>query len=162
MKNQNLSRSIQKIQDLIAKTNEISDIEMQSHWARYVCVRCSGVLEMAIRELYGEYANTCANEGVAKYVKWSLSQIYTPKQTLFLDTAERFNPAWKNDLETFLIDDGRGDAVDSIVNTRNSVAHGGNSSITIATLKTYFAKAIKVLEFIETQCNSTIQGKNPA
>lgn len=145
---------IQQIKSLFDKTKAIEDRETQSHWARYICVRCSGLLEKAILELYGDYAETRASEGVAGFVKQNLSHIYTPKQQRFLEIAERFNPEWKDTLEQFLNEDGRGEAIDSIINIRNSVAHGGEGNITIATLKTYFEKSIKVLDFIENQCNT--------
>jgi len=42
------------LQYLIKRTNEVAkgDIELQSHWAKYICVLCSGLLENAIQEFY--------------------------------------------------------------------------------------------------------------
>jgi hypothetical protein len=54
----------------------------------------------------------------------------------------------------FLEDDGRKEALNQVVTTRNSIAHGGDGSITYSTIKRYYAKILEIIEFIEQQTNT--------
>lgn len=138
------------------KTQEASNdsVEIQSHWAKYLCVISAGVIENAIKEIYIEYVQRMVSKPVANYVISNLGQLRNPKTQKFLETAAAFKTIWKEDLESFVLVNGRGDAIDSIMGNRHLIAHGkdANSRITIAQLKDYLLKAIEVLEFIEDQC----------
>jgi hypothetical protein len=156
MNNLELSRQITRIKDLMVKVNEAcgSNIEMQSHWAKYLCVLAAGLIENALKELYAEYAKRQVSEPVANFVSAHLSPIRNPKAEKFLLTASYFKNSWKDELNNFLQDEGRGDAIDSIMNNRHQIAHGKdrNVGLSFAQIKEYFRKALEVLEFIEQQC----------
>ena len=47
----------------------------------------------------------------------------------------------------------RRDALDSIMNNRNQISHGGTVRITVHRVKDYLERCIEVLEFIEDQCD---------
>lgn len=70
------------------------------------------------------------------------------------DTVRAFDQAWANELEIFLDNDSasRKDAIDSIMANRHLIAHGRNTSISVARVRDYLDKAVEVIEFIETQC----------
>ena len=44
-------------------------------------------------------------------------------------------------------------AIDSVMETRHRIAHGKNTSISLAHVKEYLEKAAKVIDFIESQCD---------
>jgi len=44
------------------------------------------------------------------------------------------------------------DAIDSIMNNRNQIAHGKNQSISVAQVQDYLNRSVKAVEFIENQC----------
>jgi hypothetical protein len=154
MNNREISRQIQRLQALITKIDLASagDLELQAHWARYLCVLISGLLENAVGELYGEYVRRQASPSVAAFANASLAAVQTPKTQRFLEIAGRFNSDWREGLTAFVDTDGRRDALDSIIANRHLIAHGKDSGITITRVKDYLTKAIDVLEFIETQC----------
>lgn len=156
MLNRELIRQLQRLQDLIKKTNEAcgGNLELQAQWAKYICVLTSGLLENAIKEVYMEFAQRQVTQPIANFVASKLSPIRNPKAQVFLDVAAAFNTTWKDELEAYLADDGRGDAMDSIINHRHLIAHGKhhNSAISLAQVKEYLAKAVEVIEFIEQQC----------
>jgi len=154
VKNREMLRRVQRLDDLIQRTAEATDgdLELQAHWAKYLCVLCAGMLEVAVPELYGAYVKRRASSEVGAFAASALSSVRNPKPVKFLELSARFDTAWKVDLEKFFSEDGRGDAIESIMNHRHLIAHGKDSNITMSALKTYYSKAIKVLEFIEGQC----------
>lgn len=154
MRNVEVLRRAQRLQDLITRTNAATsgDLELQSHWAKYLCVLAAGLLEVSVPEIYGAFVKSRASPEVGAFAASILATVRNPKPGKFLEIASRFDSSWRTDLETFLAEDGRGDAIESIMNNRHLVAHGKDSRITMAALKTYFDKAVAVVEFVEDQC----------
>ena len=157
MRNNELRRQRQRLQNVIQETENATaqNLELQSHWAKYICVLSAGFLENAIKELYSEFARRTVSQPLSNFVESNLSSISNPKSKRFLETAGAFKSEWKDELENFLNDEGRREAIDSIMNQRHLIAHGKlhNSNITIVQIKDYLSKAVEVLEFIETQCD---------
>lgn len=153
MQNRELVRQQQRLDQLFRRVASFGagDIEMMSHWAKYLCVLCSGFLENAIGEVYISFTVGKARDEVVNYASSSLSKIRNPKVERFVATAKAFNDVWASDLESFVEDNGRKEAINSIMSNRHKIAHGENSNITIARLKDWFQKSIEVVEFIEQQ-----------
>jgi hypothetical protein len=156
MTNREVSRQIQRLRDLISKASVACDrdAELQSHWAKYICIICAGLLENALKEIYGDYASRQVSQPVANFVSSKLSQIRNPKSSVFLEVSVAFSQVWKAELENFMGEEGRYDAIDSIIINRHKIAHGKdqNSGVTVTRVKEWLEKAIEVLEFIENQC----------
>jgi hypothetical protein len=127
-------------------------LELQAHWARYLCVLAAGFLENALSEVYSRYAKASANAQVANYVEAMLGKIQNPKSRKFLDTARSFDRSWEESLETFIETDGRKEAIDAIMANRHLIAHGKDANISLVRVEEYLKKSIEVVEFIETQC----------
>ena len=83
-----------------------------------------------------------------------LESIYNPNATRYVETARAFDQRWASELEVFLDNDGavRKSAIDSIMANRHQIAHGRNTSISVARVREYLDKAVEVIEFIEMQC----------
>jgi hypothetical protein len=141
---------------LIQKTSVASsgELELQSHWAKYLCVLVSGLLENALVELYREFSSRAASEPVANFAGSRLAKIQNPNAERFVQTARSFKIAWGDALEAYLESDGRKDAIDSVMNNRHQIAHGKNAGITVAQVRSYLDKAEEVLNFIERQTTS--------
>ena len=154
MKNREVARQLQKLNDLISKTGDAcgGDIEMQAHWAKYLCVLSAGFVENALSEIYGAFVDHAASPAVARYAKASLSRIQNPKTAKFLEIARSLKPEWGDDLDVFLSDNGRREAIDSIMTNRHLIAHGQNSSITMSKVKDWLLKTIEVIDHIEVLC----------
>ena len=154
MNNRELTRHIQGLKNLFVRTQKASggDIEIQSHWAKYLCVLSAGFLENALCEIYADFCKRAASEHVANFASKILSRIQNPKANRFIEVASSFKKSWGEDLEAFVEEDGRREAIDSIMNNRHQIAHGKISNISIAQLQNYLDKAIEVVNFIETQC----------
>jgi len=155
MKNQELSRLLQRLSSLLEKTTEVSkgDLELQSHWAKYICVLCAGFLENSLTEIYAEYTRVSANEAVAGYVARQLDRLQNPNVQKILDTTYQFKKSWGDMLSDYIAQDGRKEAIEAIMTNRHKIAHGEDSNITISRVKEYLAKIVEVVEFMEKQCS---------
>lgn len=156
MRNSGLKSQHQKISNLIQSTQEFSheDIELQGHWAKYLCVLAVGFLENAIKEVYANYAKISAKPEVYTFTRNKLKFIRSPKASTFVSTARSFKKEWGEELDRYFENDqsAKG-AIDSLINQRHLIAHGNNSSISIAQVNDYLERSIAVVEFIENQCN---------
>src|SRR4029077_17077617 len=68
-----------------------------------------------------------------------------------LQAVGRFNPAWRTTLETAIAGQLR-DAVDSIVNNRHQISHGGQVGITLTSLGNYYRDAQAVVAELKRTC----------
>jgi len=154
MNNHEISRQLQSLRDVVKKTSQAcgGDIEMQAHWARYLCVLTAGLIENALVEVYQEFVKKAASKPVADYASSVLSKLQNPKTTKFIEVARAFDPAWGDDLENYVNENGRREAIDSIMANRHLIAHGKYAGITVARVTDYLNKAMQVIEFIEQQC----------
>lgn len=157
MQNREIARQLEKLETLIKRTGEAcgNNLELQAEWAKYLCILSAGFIENALKEIYVAFAHRKTSKPIANYLSSTLSPIRNPKTQKFLDIAEAFSPAWKDELENYVNINGRLEAIDSIMSQRHLIAHGKNqnSSITLGKLKDYLARSVEVIEFIERQCN---------
>lgn len=154
MRSRALLSQRQRLDWLIKEASKFEgdQLELQAHWARYLCVLAAGFLENALSETFSAYAKSSANVQVSNYVEAMLGKIQNPKAGKFLDTARAFDRSWEEGLATFIKVDGRKDAIDAIMANRHLIAHGKDSGISLARVKEYLKKSIEVVEFMESQC----------
>lgn len=154
MKSRELNRQYDRIKWLIGQTSSASfdELELQAHWGKYLCVLVAGFIENSIGEIYSEYAKQASSPSVASFVARVVLGIQNPKAHKFIETANGFKAEWGDDLEIFLNNDGRKEAIDGIMSNRNLIAHGRPSGITITRVNEYLNKIVDVVEYIEKQC----------
>ena len=154
MDNRELKRQLQALNDLLDKTSDASSgsIELQAHWARYICVRVSGFLEIAIKEIYSDLIKKSSSPKISNYACNMITQVRNPNSQKFIEIAGMFEPTWREELEKYMSDNGRLEAINSIISNRHLIVHGKDSGITLARLKDYLMKSIEVIEYIEAQC----------
>lgn len=153
MKNREVLRYRQRLDDLFDKVKEIQDIELQSHWARYLCILVSGYLETSVRAIYNEYTSNKSHKNIAKFVSSRLEWFQSPKMGNIIELIRTFNSQWAEELENATKDEIKA-SVDNIVDNRHNIAHGRNSNISYSQIREYYQNAIKLLELIEKQCSS--------
>jgi len=140
MKNIEVVRYQQRLDALFEKVEDISDIELQSHWARYLCILVSGYLETSVRTIYGEYTSKRADKNVANYVSSRLGSFQSPKMGNILELTRAFSLQWAEELENATEGELK-ESVDSIVANRHNIAHGRDVGISYA----QFANIIRTL-----------------
>lgn len=156
MKSIELVRQHASIRQLIKRAGHdpsTKNLEMLSHWGKYSCVLCSGFVESIVRTIYGEYLRKKAGTSqVARYASRHIESVQNPKAGKLIEIATAFDPLWGKSLEAFLDDQFRGDAINAVMTNRHLIAHGRNSSITLAQVELYLGKSVEVASFIEGQC----------
>jgi hypothetical protein len=153
MKNLEISKQIARIKSLVQRTQTATsgDLELQSHWAKYLCILGAGLLENALHAIFIEYVERCSNIPVARFAGEELRYLQNPKTQRFVETARAFREDWAVQLEAFVDADGRKDAIDSIMALRHQIAHGKDVGVTVSRVNTCLEKSIEVLEFLEQQ-----------
>lgn len=130
------------------------DPELQSQLARFMCVLSSGLIEQAVILTLGEYAERRSHPNVARHVNWNLSRFWNAKFEDVLVMLGHFDPRWRDHFEASTSAEVK-DAIDSIVNNRNQIAHGAPTGLSLATFTGYY-KRVKAFiadldAFIATQ-----------
>lgn len=156
MKNRELSSQLDKLKNLFGKTKDFEakgiEIDVLSHWAKYLCVLCAGFLENSLVEIFVEFSSRSASPNVASYARTSLSQISNPKTERFFQVTNSFNRSWGDKFTAFTEENGRKEAINAIMTHRHKIAHGQSSDISFYRLSEYFAKSVEVVEFLEDLC----------
>jgi hypothetical protein len=153
MKTAGIAQQLSVIRALIKKSSvaTAADFELQAHWARYACVLAAGLLENALVSSYCDFVGRNAQKPVADYATAQIAKIQNPKTTRFVEVSRSFKDSWADDLERFVENNGRKDAIDSIMANRHLIVHGQDSGITVARVSDYLDRAEEVLKFIEKQ-----------
>lgn len=152
MKHPEIYRYKQQIDGLFKRVKPYSgDPELQSHWARYLCILVSGLIEVSVRSIYSDYATRSASPSVARYVANTLRDFQNPSMQKILDIAGAFSEEWQEELERSTAGE-LADAISSVVANRHNLAHGRPVGISYTRMKDYYQRIIKVIELIDHQC----------
>jgi hypothetical protein len=128
-----------------ARASRITDDELRSDFARYLCVLVYGYLERAIVALLLQYSTTHAHPNVTRYVGWRLKSFQNPTARAIKETLGRFDPEWEADLDAFIVDE-RLDAIGSVRAQRHRIAHGDSSDITYVRISEYYKHIQDVID----------------
>jgi hypothetical protein len=152
MKNREAIRYKHRLDNLFKKASAMtSDIELQSHWSRYLCVLVSGFLEVSVSSIYSEYTLKRANQNISNYVTQRLDGFQNPNMTKIVNLTSAFNQDWGAELEK-QTKGALKNSIDSICANRNLIAHGKDTGITYTRLYGWYQDAIQVVEMLEKQC----------
>lgn len=128
-----------------------ADIEVQSDFARYLCVLVSGYLEKAVAELVLEHARRNSRVSLQRFVEYKTRHFMNANCQKLTELLGGFDPEWRRGLEQFLVDDIK-DAVDSVVSLRHRIAHGGTGDVTYQRILGYYERIKKVVNHIGALC----------
>ena len=153
MKPADVHRFEQRLKSLFDKASTLSDdLELQAHFARYLCVLVSGYLEIAIAEVYSEYAERKGHPNLATYVNRQMNRFQNPNMTKILGLVRDFNPAWAEALQVLTQGEIK-DSVDSVVANRHKIAHGESVGVSLAYARQYYRGAVQLIDLLVEQCD---------
>ena len=128
-----------------------SDPELLSDFARYLCVLISGFLEQAVIELLLEHVRNQASPSIQQHVERRLRQFTNANVQKLLDLFGGFDPDWRLKLEAYLVDEHK-DAVNGIVDLKNTISHGKFAGVTLVRAKDYYGRVNRVVDKIADLC----------
>jgi len=128
-----------------------SDLELRSDFARYLCVLVSGYLETSIAELVLEHARRSSTPTLHRFVEVKTPRFTNANSQRLQNLLGSFDLDWRQTLESSLVDE-RNNAVDSVVDLRNTIAHGGFVGVTYQRISEYYRRAHEVFERIADLC----------
>ena len=129
-----------------------NDIELRSHWARYLCVLVSGFIEKSVHGLLVDVASKQSSPTVARFVRNKVTDLQNPKMEKILELLRQFSSDWETRVRTATEGEYKA-AVDSIVGNRNRIAHGENVQISYESVRRYYQSVVRVIEIIESECS---------
>ena len=125
--------------------------ELQSDFARYLCVLVSGYIERAIVALVLEHAREKGAPTLQRFVEQRTKRFANANASRIKELLGDFDPDWRLELENILVDE-RKSAIDSIVSQRNAIVHGGSSGITYYSISEYYQQAQRVIDRVAELC----------
>ena len=141
----------QRLDELFKAARTVSDVEMQSHWSRYLCVLVSGFLENSVELCLSEYSRRVTNAAVSNFVSAKLRGFQNPKMGVILELFGSFNPEWRAQIEA-ATQGQLSDSVNSIVGNRHKIAHGESVSLSMSGIAAYYKDAVAVIELLQRTC----------
>ncbi|MCX6346272.1 MAG: HEPN domain-containing protein [Armatimonadetes bacterium] len=146
-------RRIDAVINYVDKADALKDDdERLAHWANYICILVSGFLEVAVREVYGNFADdNCGDPNLAYFVRKTLDRQTNINTDKALNVAKLFSVEWHTKLGG-LLDPEQRTAINNIVTNRNLIVHGRNCDISYDRIKRDYACALQVAESIEQVC----------
>jgi hypothetical protein len=143
---QRLDATFERVKDLQY------DPELQSDFAKYLCVLVSGYIERAMVELVLEHARGKGGPTLLRFVEQRTRTFTNANASRIQELLGSFDPAWRQKLEENILIDGWKDAVDSVVSLRNTIAHGGSVGLTYSRIGEYYRRAQNVIDQVAILC----------
>ncbi len=139
-----------RLDAVFSRASVVAEPQSQADFARYLCVLVSGFIEQAVRKIYGNYADKCSNDAVARHVEANLESFTNANAEKLLQLAGSFKSSWRKDLDGYLAGE-RKDAIDSVLANRHNIVHGRDVGITYPRINDWYDKVKEVISFIEIQ-----------
>lgn len=128
-----------------------SDPELQSDFAKYLCVLVSGYVETAVTELLLEHSRRQSAPSIQRFVEFQTRRITNLNAERLQQLLGSFDPDWRTNISQLLIDEKK-DALDSVVSLRNRIAHGDSVGITYQRIIGYFSHIKPIVERVADLC----------
>ncbi len=148
---QEIQRQKQRLDELFNSAWKLPEVELQSHWSRYLCILVSGFLENSVELCLSEYSKKRSDSATANFVSAKLRGFQNPKMSAITDLLGAFKPEWRLELEE-ATQGQLSDSINSIVGNRNRIAHGESVSLSMSSLKAYYNDATTVVAVLEKIC----------
>lgn len=112
-----------------------------------MCVLTAGMLEAGLKAILAEYVSRNANRAVVRqYRRISERRPLNPNANEIVEILRHFDPVWALEIDEFLSKKD-GALVDSVMNNRNQIAHGGQVGLSPATMREQFEGVVRVVEY---------------
>lgn len=138
------------------KRHTDSGDEIKSYLAKFLTVFICGIYEELIETIINEWVSklNCLEVGsfMSKKIKFSFQNPkYKKIKELLDDLSEKWGNYFKENINQKSID-----ALESIVNQKNNIAHGVDSTITITDIEKYYKDSLIIIKITEKIINKRL------
>lgn len=129
----------------------VSDAEVHAFLARYIVVFASGIYEDCIEHLFTEFAKKYGNAEIGFFMSKMLHfHFRNPEYGALKGWLKYINSDYGDELDRKLTGTlGCKDALDSVVNNKNDVAHGRSCSATLGDVEMYHQRVLPIFDAVE-------------
>ncbi|MCY3977104.1 MAG: HEPN domain-containing protein [Chloroflexi bacterium] len=135
------------------RKDDSTDAEVVSAFTSYLCVRTYAYLETSVESILRAYVRSVSNDKlIERLVNEQLRRHRNLSRSELLKLIGKFSDEWRVEIRE-AIKGKLGDSLDGIVNLRNGIAHGSDTSnVSLDSLKNYFADAKAIVELVFHVC----------
>lgn len=125
------------------------DGEVQAHLAKFLCIRISGYIEVFLKERILTFVdNRRSHQIISEYIKNTIGDITNLRSSKIETILRSFSNKWADYYATNITEEQKL-SLGSIYTARNSIAHGGNDSLSLLDIKRHFANIESALAIID-------------
>lgn len=143
-----IERLEKKLDDMFTMVNAVQDIEAKARLAEYLCIRTSGLLESVVKQLVSEFMDGNSQQEANRYVKTKMQTVTNLKHAKLEKLLDSFSSDWQNEYASG-ISDAEKASLNSIIDLRNSMAHGGTQSVSFVTVKSHYDNVKNVIAHLK-------------
>lgn len=144
-----IRNQISSLDALFMTAETISDEEIQAHFAKYLCVKTSGLFENYIKSQIGDFADSTSAQQISKHVKAKNKHFTNIDYRKLEGFINSFSPEWWENFEKQLNADLKS-SLNSIISNRNNIAHGNTDSITFRNMKTHYKNMKRIISILDS------------
>lgn len=151
MRDRDLIRQVDLINNLIKEAGSLAyeNEFLQSHLSGYICIRVSGYFENAVSSIVYAYAKNRSHKHIAAYVDKTISRLTNINSVKLKEIVGSLSPDLRQKLEDFFDDSQKESSLNSLVNIRNTIAHGKDHGVTVVQANDYFKQCKEIVGFLE-------------
>lgn len=131
------------------------DDEIQALMARFLCIRIGGYIEVFLKERIQRFVdNRKSHKIISEYIQNAVRNITNLNSDKIETILRSFSNDWADYYKSNVNEEIKS-SLGSIYTIRNSVAHGGNDSLSLLNLKRHFANVDLALDIVDraiTKC----------
>ena len=128
---------------------EQQDGEIQAMMARFLCIRVGGSVEVFIKERIRNFVeDRKSHKVITSYIQVAIKNVTNLNNDKMENFLKSFSSDW-SDYYTSHVTHEMKSSLGSIYTMRNNIAHGGNDSLSLLSLKNHFANIELLLDVID-------------
>ena len=137
-----------KLDELFELVRTVSDEETQSHLSKLLCIRASGLLEVAFKNLILDYLHGTSPKEIQSYVNKGIKNLSNLRHDKLINALSGFSKSWVEQFENEVTDE-LVSSLNSLISNRNNIAHGENDNITFRSVEKYYEDTKSIIEILK-------------
>lgn len=134
---------IHELDDALELVKSQTDDEDKSMLTNIMCIRISGLLEMALKCRISDYSAQKTPQEINRFLTQKFKDITNLKSTKLSDVLGQFSTIWQNEFDEELEQNSQlKSSLDSLINIRNNLAHCQKANTSLRDTEQYYKKAL--------------------